>query len=307
MGSTPTFLELPGSSLEGADVLIARAALEGTVSYGKGTAAAPDAILRASLHLESFDEELEFEHEGSLRYHVLPRLEAEAGEPPESYLPRLTRLVRERLERRGDRPLPLLLGLGGEHSVTAALLEALLSGPEVPPPQRWTVVQIDAHADLRESYHGSRLNHACAMRRVLDLGVGRLVAVGIRSAEAAEFRLAREDPRIETWYAHRIETPGGFDALLAALRAVEGPLYLTVDVDGLEVHLAPGTGTPQPGGLSWARTMAVLRALLRQGGGELMGADICETVPQPHGQVNETVAARLAFKIAGYRFAPPSA
>jgi len=295
-----TFLELPDAPLESAEVLVARAPYEGTVSYGRGTAKAPDAILTASRHLETFDEELAFEHEGRVHYHVLPEVPPRGNEPPESYLPRLTRALGEALGLRGATPASaFVLGLGGEHSVSAALIEAYVEDPSA-----LTVVQIDAHADLREHYRGSRFNHACAMRRILELGVKRLVAIGIRSAEREEFRLAASDPRIETFYAHQLEQEADFAALLEHLRAIEGPVHLTVDADGLEVHLCPGTGTPQPGGLAWNGTMAILRALLREGKAKVIGADLCETVPQPHSQVNEMVAARLAFKIAGYRFAP---
>ena len=317
--TVPSFLELPNAPLEEAHVVVVCAPYEGTVSYGKGTAAAPEAILQASLHLETFDEELAFEHEGNLRYCVLPAVTAEENGPVERYLKRLSRTVAGQfLHRAGDGQfpraddaspvhsrarLPLFLGLGGEHSVSGAFLEGIPVDPS-----EVTVVQIDAHADLREEYRGSRFDHACAMRRVLDLGVKRMVAIGIRSAEEEEFFLAASDPRIESWYDHRIESEEGFAALLGALREIEGPVYLTVDIDGFEPGLCPGTGTPQPGGLSWLRTLAVLRALIREdeheGKAELLGADICEVVAQPNSQVNEMVAAKLAFKIASYRFAP---
>ena len=192
---------------------------------------------------------------------------------------------------------PFYLGLGGEHSVTAPMLEGVLSNPaEV------TVVQIDAHADLREDYHGSRFNHACAMRRVLDAGVKQLVAVGIRSADAEEYRLAQEDPRIHTFYAHQLEGEGDFARILEFLRGIRGPIHLTVDIDGLDCTLCPGTGTPQPGGLSWKQMLELSRALTLHSEGELIGMDICEVAPQPHSQVNEMVAAKLAFKTIGYRF-----
>jgi len=85
---------------------------------------------------------------------------------------------------------------------------------------------------------------------------------------------------------------------------LSGPIHLTIDVDGLDCSLCPGTGTPQPGGLNWVQVVRVLRALVAEGEGELIGADICEAVPQPQARVNEQTAAKLAFKIVGYRFAP---
>jgi len=289
-----TFLELPNSTLDEAEVAVIRAPYEGTVSYGKGTAEAPDAILRASLHLETFDEELDFEHEGSIRYCVLPAIVADEDERVEAYLNRVTRVC----AGYGLAP-PFYLGLGGEHSVTAALLKGILKQPS-----EVTVVQIDAHADLREEYQGSRFNHACAMRRVLDLGVKKLLAIGIRSAEKGEYELAREDPRIETFYDHELGRAERFEELLERLRKLAGPIHLTIDVDGLDCSLCPGTGTPQPGGLNWEKTISVLRALIVESKGDLLGADVCETVPVPSTRVNEQTAAKLAFKIVGYRFAP---
>lgn len=294
MDTPLSFLELGNSTLDEADVAVIRVPFEGTVSYGKGTSAAPDAILRASWHLETFDEELDFEHEGVVRYCVLPAIVSDANERVEAYLNRVTRVC----AGYGLAP-PFYLGLGGEHSVTSALLKGILKQPD-----EVTVVQIDAHADLREEYQGSRFNHACAMRRVLELGVKKLVAIGIRSAEKSEYELAREDPRIETYYDHELADRTRFEELLERLRGLTGPIHLTIDADGLDCSLCPGTGTPQPGGLNWIQTLAVLRALIAEGEGELLGADLCEAVPQPSTRVNEQTAAKLAFKIVGYRFAP---
>ncbi len=294
METALTFLDLPNSTLDEAEVAVIRVPFEGTVSYGAGTSLAPDAILRASLHLETFDEELNFDHEDVVRYCVLPSIVADENERVEAYLNRVTRVC----AGYGLAP-PFYLGLGGEHSVTAALLKGILKEPS-----EVTVVQIDAHADLREEYLGSRFSHACAMRRVLDLGVKKLVAIGIRSAEKSEYELARENPRIETFYDHQLVDGDSFGDLLARLRALGGPIHLTIDVDGLDCSLCPGTGTPQPGGLNWVQVVRVLRALVAEGEGKLIGADICEAVPQPSTQVNEQTAAKLAFKIVGYRFAP---
>ncbi len=293
MNENPScFLEMSNATLDDADVAVISAPFEGTVSYGKGTAQGPAAILVASTHLESFDEELGFDHDGNLRYCALPPVELAPDERVEAYLTRL----RSACAGYGLAP-PFYLGLGGEHSITAPMLEGILSDPS-----QLTVVQIDAHADLREEYHGSRYNHACAMRRVLDVGVKQLVAVGIRSAEAEEYRFAQEDPRIHTFYAHQLEGESQFTGMLEFLRGIEGPIHLTVDIDGLDCTLCPGTGTPQPGGLSWLQALEVSRALTLHGAGELIGMDICEVAPQPHSQVNEMVAAKLAFKTIGYRF-----
>jgi agmatinase len=288
-----TFLDLPNAALDDADVAVVCMPYEGTVSYGTGTAGGPAAILTASCHVETFDEELAFDHEEHLRYATLPPIVADPEERVEAYMKRLERVC----AGFGLGP-PFYLGLGGEHSVTAPMLAGILQDPAAV-----TVVQIDAHADLREEYHGSRYNHACAMRRILDLGVKGLISVGIRSAEREEYELAREDPRITTWYDHQLRDEKSWKKVLEQLRAVEGPIHLTVDIDGLDCTLCPGTGTPQPGGLSWSRALDVARVLGSRAEGTLVGADICEVSPQAGTQLNEMVAAKLAYKIVGYRFA----
>jgi agmatinase len=294
MSDPADFLDMPGAKLAAADVAILSVPWEGTVSFGAGTARGPEAILRAGPHLETFDEELEWDADGALKVCTLPAIEVGTGERPESYLAR----VEKTCAALGLMP-PFPLALGGEHSITSAVMAGLRDD--------WSdvsVVHIDAHADLRDEYSGSRLNHACAMRRVLDLGVKRLVSIGIRSCTSEEFRLARDDERIETVYAHQMRDRARWNELIVRLRDLEGPVYLTIDVDGLDCTLCPGTGTPQPGGLTWEQALDVLRATIRESRADLIGADIVEAAPMSQSQVNEMVAAKLAFKILAYRFAP---
>ncbi len=291
---TPDFLDMKGTGLEEADAAVLSIPYEGTVSYGKGTGAGPAAVLTAGPHLETFDEELQWDADGGLKLATLPPIEPHPDERPEAYLSR----VKSVCAGLGLAP-PFPLTFGGEHSITPAVLAGLRADfSEV------TVVHIDAHADLREEYAGNRNNHACAMRRVLDLGVRRLVSIGIRSCTAEEFALARDDQRIETWYAHALHESGRFESLLDRLRGIEGPAYLTIDIDGLDCTLCPGTGTPQPGGLDWYQAVAVARALIRESRAEVFGADIVEVAPMAQSQINEMVAAKLGYKILVYRFAP---
>ncbi len=293
-GPVPHFLDAEPSSPEEADAAVLSVPYEGTVSYGTGTAEGPAAVIGAGPHLETFDEELEWESDGSLKVATLRPIAPDPAERPESFVARLKGVC----AGLGLVP-PFPLTFGGEHSITPAVLAGIRDDlTDV------TVVQIDAHADLRDSYHGSRDNHACAMRRVLDLGVRRLIAVGIRSCTAEEFALARDDERIDTLYAHQMHDPVRWQRLLEDLRALEGPVYLTVDIDGLDCTLCPGTGTPQPGGLSWEQALDVVRAVIRESRAEVFGADVVEVAPMAQSQVNEMVAAKLGFKILAYRFAP---
>lgn len=285
----PEFLDLPQTAADGAENLVLCFPFEGSVSYGRGTAMAPEAILEASMHLESYDEELDLELADRLKVAALPALEPHPDESADTYIARVREFVGA-LDLRERFPL----SFGGEHSITGGILPAL-------PVEHGdlTVVQIDAHADLRDSYAGSINNHACAMRRVLDLGVKRLFSIGIRSATADEAKLVREHEAIVRCWDFELEERWSW--LLEQLRALRGPAYLTIDVDGLDPTLCPGTGTPQPGGLNWRQATAVLRALILESDATLIGADVMETVPQPHSRVNEMVAAKLGAKILAYR------
>jgi agmatinase len=288
------FLDMEGSSLEEADAAILSIPYEGTVSYGAGTAQGPEAVLRAGPHLETFDEELQWEIDGNLKICTLPPVGTSPGERPESYLPR----VEKTCAALGLTP-PFPLTFGGEHSISPAVMAGLR--------EDWsgvTVVHIDAHADLREEYLGSPLNHACAMKRILDLGIAKLISIGIRSCTSEEFELARDDERIQTLYSHQMVDPKRWKNLLDDLRDLEGDVYLTIDIDGLDCTLCPGTGTPQPGGLSFHQALDVLRATIRESSANVIGADIVEVAPMDGTQVNEMVAAKLGFKILTYKFAP---
>lgn len=294
MSEQADFLDMKGSGLDGADVAIVSVPWEGTVSFGRGTAQGPAAILAAGPHLETFDEELQFDFEGGLKICTLPPIDPGPTERPESYMARVTKTC----AALGLMP-PFPLTFGGEHSITSAVMGGLR--------QDWsgvTVVHIDAHADLRDEYDGSPHNHACAVRRVLDLGIAKLISIGIRSCTSGEFAMARDDARIDTLYAHQMQDPGRWQGLLDQLRGLQGEVYLTIDIDGLDCTLCPGTGTPQPGGLSWEQALQVLRATIRESEAVLIGADIVETAPMAQSQVNEMVAAKLGYKILGYRFAP---
>jgi agmatinase len=292
--SDRNFLDMDGAPLEAADVAILLVPFEGTVCYGAGTGQGPEAILRAGPHLETFDEELGWDVDGNLKIATLPAIGPSESERPESFLAR----VEKTCAALGLMP-PFPLTFGGEHSISPAVMAGLRHD--------WsdvTVVHIDAHADLRDEYLGSPLNHACAMRRILDLGVAKLISIGIRSCTSEEYELARDDARIQTLYAHHMRDSKRWKSLLHDLRDLQGDVYLTIDIDGLDCTLCPGTGTPQPGGLSWSQALEVLQATIRGSRANLIGADIVETAPMAGTQVNEMVAAKLGYKILTYRFAP---
>lgn len=291
------FLDCPNAELSDADICIVPLPFEGTVSYGSGTAAGPEGIIAASTQVELWDDELSFDLE-SLRYFAAPVIRPETNEAADSYLKRVEAGGRE-LSGNGR----LVIGIGGEHSLTPPLVYAAakdsndLSG--------LTVVQIDAHTDLRDTYEGTPQSHACAMRRLTERGA-RGIAIGIRAMSQPEDEYAKSTGLIDIYRAQALaEEPGLEETLLAKLRGLDGDVYLTVDIDGLDPSMCPGTGTPEPGGLGWWQTLRILRAVLQENRSRnLIGCDLVETVPQPNTHLNEFTAARLLAKIIAYAKAP---
>ncbi len=291
---TPFFLGLPEASLENSHVVLLPLPWEGSVSYGRGTSRAPQAIWRASTQIELWDAETGVDFSAVAMMSVDPVVPT-PGELAHAYLSR----VQEQAHQ-FHAPGRLVIGVGGDHSVTPPLVRACCEANGIAP-HTLTVLHIDAHADLRDSYEGSPCSHASAMARVLELGA-RVMSVGVRSEEREEHERAVACDRLETFHAQELfQDSSAQSALSARIDALEGPLYVTLDVDALEVHLCPGTGTPEPGGLGWWETLAWLRQAISNNPKTLLvGADVVETAPMESTSVNEDVAARLVTKLIAY-------
>lgn len=257
---------------------------EATTSWGGGTRDGPAALLEASGYLELYDEELDAE---PYRRGVatLPSLEL-TGAGPEAAVAELRDLYDALLDATDD---TFVLTVGGEHSISSA------------PALAWhdrldgglTILQLDAHADLRDSYRGTRWSHACVMRRILDR-TDDVVAVGIRSITREERDLARERG-IATIFAEELRDGDWVGRTVEAL----GPdVYVTFDVDFFDPSLVPATGTPEPGGADWWQALDLLRAVFRER--NVVGADIVELAPREGQEASATVAAKLAYKMIGY-------
>jgi agmatinase len=186
----------------------------------------------------------------------------------------------------------VLLSLGGEHTVTAPLARAAAAVyPDL------CVLNLDAHLDLRDTYEGSPLSHACVMRRVRDAGL-RTVHVGARSwsAEEEQYATRHAVPRVS---AREIAADASGKWIERTLDALRSPVYVSVDVDALDPSLVPGTGTPEPGGMTWGQTLALLRRVFAER--RVVAADLVELAPIPGSRVSEFVAARLGAKLLLYR------
>ncbi|MBN1908923.1 MAG: agmatinase [Pirellulales bacterium] len=295
----PAFLDLPPATAHEADVLLLPLPYEATVSYGRGTALAPEAIWRASCEVELWDEQTGVDLE-TFRWHTAPAILPGRTELAADYLARVQRAAAELHRHEG-----LVMGVGGEHGLTPALVRAARGSNDL---SGVTVVQFDAHADLRDIYAGSPHSHACAMRRLVEASA-QVIAVGIRSAAREEAEFANRNDLVTTFPARLLAgenhlLPGEENlepALLDTLRGLEGDVYLTIDIDALDVHLCPATGTPQPGGLGWWPSLRYLHALLVENRSRrLLGLDLVETVPDPSTHVNEFTAALLLAKLGAF-------
>jgi agmatinase len=196
------------------------------------------------------------------------------------------RRVAAELVSRGKFPIVL----GGEHSITPPVVAAVAAKHA-----GLSVLQIDAHADLRESFMGTPHNHACAMRRTLEYA--RATQVGIRSLSAEE---AAAIPSLNTriFYDFNMrQDPDWIDQVVESLSDI---VYVTIDVDGFDPAIMPATGTPEPGGLSWHEGLALLRRVIERR--TVVGCDIVELSPLPGNVAPTFMCAKLVYKILSYRF-----
>ncbi len=293
MASTPLHNNYLGLSpeltrIESAKVAVIQAPLENTTSFQHGTRNGPQAIIRASEQVELHDIEsgLDFSGVGISTYPA-PKLE---GLDNESALQLIENDVRRALK---NNHWPIVFG--GEHTVSYAPIRVLKEKyPNL------CVLQIDAHADLRDSFEGSQLSHACVMKRVSDLGT-KIVGVGIRNYSEEEALFIRSTGRYVAFHGHEIDARGL--EIDKVCRELVRDVYITIDIDGFDPSECPGTGTPEPGGLRWYQVVNLLKAVFRDQ--NVVGVDINEVMPMNGDARTEFLAAKLAYKMIGYKFFAP--
>ncbi len=277
-GTKPTTTDF-----ERARVVILPVPLDRTTSYVPGTRTGPHEILLASSHMELWDEETETDVH-SVGIFTMPEMELPFASMEEVVA--AIRRVAGELVQRGKFPVVL----GGEHSITPPVVAAVASKyPGL------SVLQIDAHADLRDAFMGSPHNHACAMRRVLEYA--RATQVGIRSLSPEE---ARAVPTLPTEVFYDFNMRNDVDWIERVVDSLSENVYVTIDVDGFDPAIMPATGTPEPGGLSWYEGLALLRRVVESR--HLVGCDLVELLPQPHNVAPTFMCAKLIYKILSYRF-----
>ncbi len=272
-------------SYENAKAVIIPFGLEASVSYGGGTGAAPSAIMEASHQVELFDENLWCEPFREIGIVTLSDFEIERE--PEKALHQLEGIV-ERVLGQGKFPFVL----GGEHSITAGAIRPFAKKyPEL------TILHFDAHADLRDSYHG-RFSHACAMRRCLDQENIRLVSCGIRNISSEEVKFLDENHgRIQIYWA-KDQSNWRIEDILSHLRGRK--VYLTFDLDAFDSSLMPATGTPEPGGLFWNDAVEIISEAAKIC--DIVGADVVELAPVQTLHACDFLAAKLVYRILSLCF-----
>ncbi len=244
---------------------------EKTTSYGKGTSKGPSAILKASEQIEDYDIELDREpyRAGISVTRPIKAVKAIKGE--------ISRIL-------DDKKIPVMLG--GEHSITPFAVGACAEKF-----RDLSVLQFDAHADLRDEYRGSKYSHACVMRRVLEICPA--VQVGIRSMDASEAKFAKESGQIsKIHFAEKLELAEIVTSQLSK------NVYITFDVDALDPSIMPSTGTPEPGGLDYYEVLDVFRAVAREK--NIVGFDVVELAPIRGLNHPDFTAAKLIYKLMGY-------
>lgn len=287
-------LDEEAASFEGARVVILPVPYEATTSFGGGTGGGPEAIIESSRYIELYDQELDAEpYEVGIA--TLPAL-ALTGAGPEQAIAELRSAYEKVLEAGPDK---FVIALGGEHSISSAPILAW-SNRLAAQGRRLTVLQVDAHTDLRPEYEGSPYSHAAVMHRVKD--EVDIVAVGIRAITADEMKLVRSSDNLHVFLADDIHTGEAWmDEVMAKLG---DDVYISFDVDGFDPSLVPSTGTPEPGGLQWYPVMKLLRRVFAER--TVHAADVVELAPIPGYPAADFLVAKLVYKMIGYRFAGES-
>lgn len=276
------------SNYKDSQIVVVSAPLEKTVSYGKGTARGPKEILNASHYVEFFDEELNRELCFEKGICTLPELKL-SKLPISKSIEKIYKEVAKHIDEG-----KFVVTLGGEHSLSVAPIKAHHERFE-----NLSILQIDAHSDLRESYEGSKYSHASVMARVAEFNT-KIVQVGIRaqSKEESDFRKKNS---IRTFYAREIKLGmygDNWQELVS--RSLTDNVYITFDVDGFDPSFLTATGTPEPGGLFWDETMNLLKIIGLDK--NIVGFDVVELAPSKSHTSSSFVAAKLVYKMLNYAF-----
>jgi agmatinase len=282
------FLAIPEADLTtyvNAKYVIQQVPYEHTSSYLEGSAKGPAAMVAASHFVEFYDEELDQETYKKCGIATLPEMQFNGKVDAEAVA-----LIEQETSKLLDDG-KYVISLGAEHTVTNGFVKAFAKKyPQL------TVLQIDAHSDLRMEYHGNPYSHASVMARIHDQGIN-LVQIGIRAQCKEEADLIRSSDKIHTYYAHAIRKDAAW--MEKAIGDLTENVYLTIDADGFDPAIMPAVGTAEPNGLFWVETLEFLRKVFEQK--NVVGFDIVECAPMEGSILSEYTLAKLAYRLIGYR------
>ena len=278
-------LEAAYSTYDASQVVVLPVPYEGTTTYKTGTRNGPDALLDASRNMELFDETLGIE---TFRIGIHTHEEVPAAESPEAMTSVLIEQASELLHDG-----KFVVTVGGEHSITLGLVQAHAHARS-----GLSILHLDAHADMRDSYEGTQYGHGCVMRRCVPFGP--ITQVGIRSLSREEDEFLREAATVTTFYAHEIQDMSRHvDEIVSTLT---DEVYVTIDMDVFDPAVLAATGTPEPGGLSWYDVCAVLERVAEAK--DVVGFDVVELLPTAGLHACDFLAAKLIYRFLGHLVVP---
>ncbi|ARV11558.1 agmatinase [Gilvibacter sp. SZ-19] len=283
MKTKTTFAGIPAefAGYDSASVVLLPVPYDGTSSWIKGADKGPQAFLHAAENMELYDIETDTE---VYRQGIFLNEPLDGFERPEDMVQQVYNATKKHLHKR-----KFITLMGGEHSISIGAMRACNEMFE-----DLTVLQLDAHADLRAVYEGSPYNHACAMHEINQ--TANLVQVGIRSMDISEKAEMNED---NVFFAH--DMANNDDWMEEVMACMTDNVYITVDLDALDPSIMPATGTPEPGGLFWYETLEFLQKVFRDK--NVVGFDLVELCPMPGQQASEFLAAKLYYKMLSYKYA----
>ncbi len=268
------------AQLETAKVILIPVPYDGTSTWIKGADKGPEAFLNASDNMELYDIETGTEvfEQGIYLADAITE-----NRSPEAVVNAVHKITKDYIKRNKFVTL-----FGGEHSISIGTVRAFNECFD-----NLTVLHIDAHADLRESYNGSRYNHACAMHEASQ--TTNLIQVGIRSMDGIEKSFMDEE---KTFFAHDMVNDEYWGD--KAIEIMSNNVFITLDLDALDPSIMPSTGTPEPGGLFWYETLDFLKKVFEEK--NVVGFDIVELCPNPADKTSDFLAAKLYYKMLSYKF-----
>ena len=280
------YLGLKAKSFREAEIVIQPVPYEKTVSYGKGTKSAPRAIIDASLEIEYFDEECLIDLSEYTNFITESFLLDNEDQSVQAFI---NYAIKQVSKLKGK----FVISIGGEHTITYPLVLSLSDNLE-----ETTIIQVDAHCDLREKQDSLKFAHGTVMKRLTDKGC-KLVQVGIRSCSIEEYSFLQDHPdQITTFFAHRLQEE--WQDIIGVIKNLKGNFYLTIDVDGLDPSVIPSTGTPQPNGLTWNMLMEIIRTVCENKQGNYLGCDVVEYIASPHPPMYDLIATKIIFKLLAF-------